>query len=172
MRKYLLPMLLALLPLNLVSMPAANAEQPPSSTQTDPTPILEKLHRTGDSTAEMQVTDMDGYLVRAPNDTKVYLVLGGFRRHIPDAATFTKLFKSSCMVWDSPFAGLIDLGAPLVGASLLRGDPSGRLYFFVDGRKEYIPNMTILNRYCFDASKSYTIPDPIIDYIPSGPDLD
>jgi hypothetical protein len=77
--------------------------------------------------------DLNGSRLRAPGQATVYLIDRGFRRAVPDVATYEALFRNWDWIIDDIDPETIRLGDPLgQGTSLIRlpGKPA---VYFVDG---------------------------------------
>jgi hypothetical protein len=119
--------------------------------------------------------DLDGLRVKAPGNGAVYLIMdGGYRRWIPNPATYDNLFRN----WD----GIItDIDVPLIPelpalsnlAVLARRSEgeTAQVYLISNGRKCWVTSPAAMDRYHFDFNKVQKLSPAVIDAIPNGPDI-
>jgi hypothetical protein len=115
--------------------------------------------------------DLAGLRVRSPNSAPIYLIdPEGYRRWIPNPATYDSLFRS----WD----GVVDdLGTNLIatrpalddGAFLARAPGSAPVFLISNGQKRWIVFATGMDKYWFDWNKVRDVPASALDAIPTGP---
>lgn len=136
--------------------------------------LAERVHATESQVKEALAvndwTKYDGERVMATNSAPVYLILHGHLRWIPNPTTYTNLFAS----WDGIIVSdyLVDNvpGGPALtnGAVLAKGSGSP-VYLVTNGQKLWIPNPETFNKFGFSWDKIVTVPDVVIDFIPTGP---
>ena len=56
------------------------------------------------------------------------------------------------------------------GAVLAKGSGSP-VYLVTNGQKLWIPNPETFNKFAFNWDKIVTVPDVVIDFIPTGPNI-
>ena len=117
--------------------------------------------------------ELNGLLLQLPGQPKVYLVLNGFRRWVPDPGTFNSLFVQGARVIQDIGIGAISEGDPLTsGAVLLKGNSAPNTYLVTNGVKMWIPSPDIFQTYQFNSGAVVTVPQIVADFIPSGPNVD
>jgi hypothetical protein len=114
--------------------------------------------------------DLAGRRLRMPGQRGVYLVdPAGYRRHVPDVATYERLFRS----WDG-IATLPDVDElpdrpPLGdGTMLVRGDATGAVYVIDQGRKRRIASPHTMDKYWFDWSRVCPVRQVLVDHFSCG----
>jgi hypothetical protein len=124
--------------------------------------------------------ELNGLLLRNPDDGAIYLILDGFLRHIKDVATKNGLFN------DDPATNKKELIMDLlsdgssIGADIAHGSFLGRTdgtpsVFFVDvalQEKRHIKDPPTAAKYHFDLGKQkvFDFNGPL-DAIPTGPEI-
>ncbi|MBV9759289.1 MAG: hypothetical protein JO340_01885 [Acidobacteriaceae bacterium] len=92
---------------------------------------------------------LDSRLLRAP-DRKIYLMVHGTRRYVPDPATLSNLAVKHAPV-DVTDRLLDSLPAgpelPMINSRILQG-PDGRMYYIESGLFRYIPDSETLSHLC------------------------
>jgi hypothetical protein len=122
------------------------------------------------ATAEPR-NDLNGLLLQLAGEAAVYLVINGFRRWVPNQATFNLLFVSNATI--TPFdISQVSQGPQLSDGAVLAIGGSDRVYLVSNGVKMWIPNMDIFNRYRFNTSQIVKVPQVVIDSVPNGPNLE
>jgi hypothetical protein len=108
-------------------------------------------------------------LVR-PGRPDVYLVdPSGYRRRIPNHTTYNRLFRDWRGISDSNDLEEIAEGPALKSATILvRGDGAARIYLLDDGRKHFIPNDTVMDKYWFNWGRICVVRQILIDHVPEG----
>ena len=118
--------------------------------------------------------ELNGYLLKLPNTDPIYLILDGYRCHVPDFPTFQNLFRDGAAVFQEPLLNVVAQGPALSqGALLVRSDVTkdAKVYLLSNGVKRWIPNPEIFNLYQFNASRIVSLPVIVINSIPTGPDI-
>lgn len=115
----------------------------------------------------------DGARLHENNTGKIYLVIDGQLRWIPNPATYNNLFAD----WDIPLdrnevsADVYRTGPPITdGAYLCQSPPQGEVWLMIDGTKRHIASPAAMNRFNFDWSKVRTVPAETLA-INQGPDI-
>jgi hypothetical protein len=115
--------------------------------------------------------DLAGVRVQSPNSAPIYLIdPDGYRRWIPDPATFDSLFRD----WTGV---VVDLGTNRIaegpaldsGAFLARAPNTAPVYLISNGVKRWITSPAAMDRYWFDWAKIREVPAPGLAAIPNGP---
>jgi hypothetical protein len=134
---------------------------------------LAGAHRFGEdlTTGDDSHTGADGALVQIPGDDAIYLVDRGVRRHVPNADTFNRLFRSWVFSvgadWSSLAAGL-----PIASdAYLARSANAPEVYFVEYGQKRHVMNAAVMDRYNFDWGKIQVVSDATIAALKLGDPL-
>ncbi len=138
--------------------------------------LAERVHAT-ESQAQQALaandwTKYDGERVKASNSGPVYLILHGHLRWIPNPGTYTNLFAS----WDDILVSdyLVDnvpQGPALTNGAVLAKGSHPQTYLVTNGQKLWIPNPETFKKFGFNAGKVVTVPDVVIDFIPTGPNV-
>ncbi|KHK58361.1 hypothetical protein PI87_00960 [Ralstonia sp. A12] len=138
--------------------------------------LAERVHATENQAKEALAvndwTKYDGERVTGSNSSPVYLVLHGQLRWIPNPATYTNLFAS----WDGIIVSdyLVDnvpRGPALTNGAVLAKGSGSPVYLVTNGQKLWIPNPETFNKFAFNWDKIVTVPDVVIDFIPTGPNI-
>ena len=115
---------------------------------------------------------LNGSMRNFPNAPQIYLILNGTRRWIPDMTTLTNLFVSGTTSTADPNLGDITEDSPLTsGAVLVQASGSPQVYLLTNFHKLWIPTMDIFNQYHFDLKKVQVVSPILLQFIPSGPDV-
>jgi hypothetical protein len=103
----------------------------------------------------------------------VYLVDFGFKRLIPDPATYKALFRDWTGIVDQLNLDELPDGPMLsIGAALVRGKNAPTTIFLIDrGMKRAIADEAAFERYAFNAKKIMEVPDILLEMVPSGKPL-
>lgn len=117
--------------------------------------------------------DLNGLRVKLPNRPEIYLIDRGYRRWIPNPATYNNLFRD----WNGVVVDInideIPLGASITsGAILARADGFAPVYLIDQGMKRWITSPAIMDQYYFAWNRVYVLPPATINSIPSGPNID
>ncbi|HYK51947.1 MAG TPA: hypothetical protein VEV38_00240 [Candidatus Eremiobacteraceae bacterium] len=116
--------------------------------------------------------EYDGARIKSPVGPKVYLVDRGYKRWIPNPATYNNLFRD----WDSIVTSIdideIPTGAQLPnGAFLAQAVDGPRVYLIDQNSKRWIVSPATMDKYDFDWGKIVPLLPHAIDVIPDGPDI-
>ncbi len=96
------------------------------------------------SDAELgKIPDYEDNLIRLSGDTKIYLVVSGIKRHIPNPVIFQDYGFSWSDVKDVSQA-VID---KYKTAFLIRASKEPEVYYLTDGIRKFIPTLEIFNSY-------------------------
>jgi hypothetical protein len=117
--------------------------------------------------------DLNGLRVKLPNRHEIYLIDRGYRRWIPNPATYNNLFRD----WNGVVIDIdideIPLGASITsGAVLARASGTAPIYLIDQGLKRWIASPAIMDKYYFAWGRVYTLPSATINAIPSGSNID
>lgn len=149
-----------------MSTPAASTNSQESATQ-----VLAAAAASGVTPSPRP--ELNGQILQLTGQSKVYLVLNGFRCWIPDQQTFNGVFASGSAPIVDPNVNLISEGPAIsVGALLAKGDQSDTVYFITNKVKMAIPNGEVFNDYHFNWGSIQTYPQIVIDFIPTGPNVE
>jgi len=115
--------------------------------------------------------EYNGRLVKHSQRPEIYLIVNGYRRHVPDEDTVKNLFVTNRTVKNEDLVDLIAQGPDLgTGAALVQGDHSDPWYFLPgDNTKMWIRDENTFAQYQF--RKVRIVEQSMIDQIPSAPDL-
>lgn len=98
----------------------------------------------------------DGTLVTVPGFHKVWIIIHGTRRHIPDMSIFNRLFVTNPKIISSVEAGMIPEGSSISYDAELISYNTG--VFFKEGNIiRWITSPTAMNNYSFDWGKIRTV---------------
>lgn len=118
--------------------------------------------------------DLNGQRIGNPTTRAIYLVDGGYRRHIPNPATYDNLFRDwDGVVWDPNFSAIPE-GTPLSdGATLARTSGTAPVYLISNGVKRWITAPAVMDRYNLSWERVVEVSPPVIlDSIPSGTSIE
>ena len=92
--------------------------------------------------------DLNGLRVQEPGHPEIYLIDEGRKRHIPNPATFDRLFRN----WDGIQQDLhldeIDTGVPISdGAVLALGKSDLAVYLIDQGQKRHVTRPAVMDKY-------------------------
>jgi hypothetical protein len=110
-----------------------------------------------------------GRQFKSSGSPAVYVIdPAGYRRHIPDPATWRQLFRVQ-RAEVNDLITLIPAGKPLESGSFL-GRASGQdaIYLIGNGRKRWITSPAVMDRYRFDWNKVVTVSTAALNAIPTG----
>jgi hypothetical protein len=124
------------------------------------------------ATAGTSRPDLNGYRLKAPGDPKIFLVDQGYRRWIPDPATYNNLFRDWNGIVQDPLIYDVPEGLPIASGSVLaRGSGTAPVYFVEPGSKRWIANPHTMDVYYFSWGMVYVIPPVLLAGIPDGPSI-
>lgn len=114
--------------------------------------------------------DYSGLRLKAPGQDAVYLIdPEGYRRWIPNAATYNNLFADwNGIITDRVVNRISEREALSDGALLARRDGGEKVYLISNGVKRWIEDPHVFDRYHFDWNQIHSFPSVIIDSIPTG----
>jgi hypothetical protein len=117
--------------------------------------------------------DLNGLRVKFPNQPAIYLIDRGYRRWIPDPATYNNLFRD----WNGIVVDIDIDEIPLApqitsGAVLVRADGTAPVYLVDQGMKRWIVSPAMMDKYYFAWNRIYVLPRGVVDPIPVGPNID
>ena len=117
--------------------------------------------------------ELNGLLLQLPGAPQIYLVLNGFRCWVPDPQTLANLFVSNPSIFQDINIGVVAQGPALTsGAVLAEANGSAPVYLVTNGVKMWIPTPDIFNRYQFKQASIQVVAPVLIDFIPSGPNVE
>jgi hypothetical protein len=115
-------------------------------------------------------TDFAGMRIRMPRSTRIYLVdPEGFRRWIPDQATYTNLFRNGADVTEWDVRLIAERDQISSGAVLVRAEGSVPVYVVSNGQKRWITSPEVMDKYGFEWSQIREVPPVVVDTLPTGP---
>jgi hypothetical protein len=117
--------------------------------------------------------DLNGLRVKFPNQPEIYLIDRGYRRWIPNPATYNNLFRD----WEGIVVDIDINEIPLApqitsGAVLVRADGTAPVYLVDSGVKRWIVSPAMMDKYYFNWNRVYVLPAGSVDPIPMGPNID
>ncbi|MBL7259426.1 hypothetical protein [Paractinoplanes lichenicola] len=115
-------------------------------------------------------TWLSGQRVQAPGGPAIYLVdPEGYRRWIPDPATYDNLFRNWDGVIQDPHLGLIpERDALTSGAFLAIAQPRPQVYLVSNGVKRWITSPAVMDKYNFSWEKIQKVSPLVLDAVPEG----
>jgi hypothetical protein len=116
--------------------------------------------------------DLNGSRVRAPGQATVYLIDGGFRRGVPDVATYEALFRDWECIIDDIDPETIRPGDPLAaGTSLIREAGQAAVYFVDGTTRRHVAGPQTMDKYRFEWSRVKEVTHDELTRWPDGPKL-
>jgi hypothetical protein len=114
--------------------------------------------------------DLDGVRCKFTNRPHIYVIMdGGYRRHIPDPDTYNNLFRSwGGIVVDNDIDEISETRALQSGAVLVRGHLTPHVYLVDHGQKRHVTSPAAMDKYQFNWSRVYVIPQSTVDAMPTG----
>jgi hypothetical protein len=104
-------------------------------------------------------------------DGRIYLVLGGQLRHVPNMETFNSLFKDSTSVIRIASTSTYRVGLPITdGAYLAKMPVDPKVFLVIDGTKRWIYGGAV-DQYGFNLNKIQTLTAAQLAAIPDGPPI-
>jgi len=114
----------------------------------------------------------DGRRVTDPGSGRIFVMLDGALRHIPNPATYDALFRDWKGIGAVGNLGGQRLEAALPADAHLAMPPSGRIFLVADGMKRWITSPAVMDRYQFKWSAVRKVPAETMDRIADGPSID
>ncbi|MFI9721152.1 hypothetical protein ACIHFE_16110 [Streptomyces sp. NPDC052396] len=113
--------------------------------------------------------ELNGLRVTGINGGKVYLILDGKRRWIPNPATYDQLFRG----WDGiryavDVEGITDGGQLSDGAFLAKAPDGPQVYLVTNGQKRWITSPAAMDKYYFDWRKIVSVSSVALRGFPTG----
>lgn len=113
--------------------------------------------------------DLNGVRLKGPASPAIYVVIDGYRRWIPDPATYNNLFRD----WNGVIvvSNLPDIAEaePLTsGAVLARPAGMAPVYLVSNGVKRWITAPSVMDKYYFNWSRVQNLPPNVVNSIPTG----
>jgi len=116
--------------------------------------------------------ELNGLRVKMPNRQEIYLIDSGYRRWIPNQATYDNLFRDRSGIISDINVDAIPLGANITsGAMLARASGTAPVYLIDQNVKRWIVSPAIFDQYWFASKQICTVSPVIINAIPSGPNI-
>jgi hypothetical protein len=114
-------------------------------------------------------TDLAGLRVTPLTGGPIYVVSPeGYLQWIPNPATYSNLFRD----WNGVHrvdTATLPIGNTLSdGAVLAKGNASDAVYLVSNGRKRWITSPSVMDKYHFNWSRVYVVPQVLINSIPTG----
>jgi len=127
-------------------------------------------------TAVQPNTDYDGYRVKSDDRPEIYLVMFGYRRWIPNPATYNNLFRDWNGILRFPNRDALDNAIPegagiWDGAVLARGATLSPVYLITDNVRMWVTAPAVMDKYYFAWNKVVVVPNAIIQSIYNGASL-
>jgi hypothetical protein len=158
--------------LNRFSPPDLDPWPPtPRPPQGDPPQLFNPIQVDKSFMERVREQAMDGTLLRESNRPEVYVMFGGAKFHIPDAATAAR------MGFNLNNVGVVRPGSIKVNDSeniprhgtVLREETDPRVYVMRNGQKCHIASPTRMDQLCILGSDVRFVPDGGLRHIPDGP---
>ncbi len=104
---------------------------------------------------------------------RVYLILDGQRRWIPNPATYDNLFRDWNGIERYADINDIDRGTDIADGALLVNAGNGAVYLITDGSgtKRHIADPATMDAYYFNWGKIVAVPAVVLNAVPVGPDI-
>ncbi|WDD92999.1 hypothetical protein Bsp3421_003044 [Burkholderia sp. FERM BP-3421] len=114
----------------------------------------------------------DGLLVThsVPADQKIYLVLQGELRHVPNLRTFNNLFKSPTVSINDYLVDRCPRGTALSDGAVIVIAGALNQFIITDGVKMLIPDPATRDKFQLRIDP-VIVPDIMLEFIPKGPDI-
>lgn len=114
----------------------------------------------------------DGVRPRDTSTGRIYLVLDGALRWVPNPETYGNLFIDWTSVTPIPTVNGYNVGVPITdGAYLAGGTPDRRVFFVVDGTKRWITSPDVFNRFGFKWAQIRALTPEQLAAIPNGANI-
>jgi len=111
----------------------------------------------------------DGQRVKGSNSVWVYLILHGRLHLIPDATTYSNLFTNwNGISVNNYLVNNVPWGPALSSGAILTKGSEDWVYLVSDGKRLLIPDAATFNTFYFAWNKIVTVPDVILESIPTG----
>jgi hypothetical protein len=111
-------------------------------------------------------------LTRSARGTVFVVDRDGYRRHIPDRATYDRLFRDSSGIRETNVDS-IALGPPIdPGTVLVRGGASGRTYIIDRGYLRLISSPAMIDKYWFARERIVLMEQVVLESLVPGADWD
>jgi hypothetical protein len=114
--------------------------------------------------------DLAGLRVKTPNAPQIYLIdPNGFRRWIPDPATYNNLFRDwNGVVIDINVSEIAQAASLTPGAVIFKSSDHTSIYLVSNGCKRWITSPAAMDKYYFDWGKVLVLPPVVVDFVPEG----
>jgi hypothetical protein len=117
--------------------------------------------------------ELNGLRVKVPGRPEVYLMDQGYRRWVPNPATYNSLFRDWNGIREELAVTDIPVGTPVTdGAILARGSGTAPVYLIDGGVKRWVTSPAAMDRYYFNWQTVYNVPLVLLQNIPAGSNID
>ncbi|OGZ33670.1 MAG: hypothetical protein A2Y98_01920 [Candidatus Portnoybacteria bacterium RBG_19FT_COMBO_36_7] len=110
---------------------------------------------------------LEDELIRAEGTPQVYIIINGFKRHIPSPA----VFSSYGFNWGDISTVSASVLADYPTASLIRSAGDDKVYFLSGGQKHWVKSLSAFNKRGFSWGNVIIVNSAERDAIPGGTDL-
>jgi hypothetical protein len=114
--------------------------------------------------------ELAGYRLVYPGQSDVYLVdPAGFRRRIPNRATYCRLFRDERgIVCTRELVEIAQRPGLATGTLLLTSDSADSIYLLDDGRKRLVTSRQVMDKYWFNLDRVSLVRKVLVDVLPAG----
>jgi len=121
--------------------------------------------------ADFKRPEWAGRRLMSSDRRAIYLIdPTGYRRRIPDEATYRRLFRdSSGIARDLDAEELPELPALSPSAMLVRASGSGEVFLVDRGQKRRLGGAGVLDKYWFDPARIAIVRQALVDHLRWGP---
>lgn len=142
-----------------------------SPIHSDASRVIASEHQVKDA-LEVNWGQYDGERVVASNGGAIYLVKNGQLQWIPDPTTYNNLFVSwNGVVVSDYLIQNIPHGPALTAGAILAKGSSDTVYLITNNQKQGIPDMTTFNKFYFNSKTIVTLPQIVVDFLLTGPNV-
>jgi hypothetical protein len=133
------------------------------------TPQIEVIRGIKPSELKAIRPDLAGLRLTPLTGGPIYLVNPeGLLQWIPNPATYNNLFRDWSGVHKVDIAGMSIGPALSDGAVLAKGNMSSEVYLVSNGKKRWITSPAVMDKYYFNWSHVFVVPQVLINAIPTG----
>jgi hypothetical protein len=116
--------------------------------------------------------DLNGVRLKGPASPAIYVVIDGYRRWIPDPATYNNLFRDwNGIIVVSNLPDIAEAEPLSSGAVLARPAGMAPVYLVSNGVKRHITAPSVMDKYYFDWSKVQSLAVSVVNSIRTGPSI-
>ena len=114
--------------------------------------------------------ELAGYRLVYPGQSDVYLVdPAGFRRRIPNRATYCRLFRDERgIVSTRELVEIAQRPGLATGTLLLTSDSADSIYLLDEGRKRLVTSRQVMDKYWFNLDRVSLVRKILVDVLPVG----